>query len=102
MNPSDLAELDATAQAALVSSGECSPSQLVEAAIERIEEIDPQLNAVVTKLYDRARQQAASEALPPGHFRGVPLLLIPVATTGQHCRRQQPATPKSCRHRKLP
>lgn len=75
MNPSDLAELDATAQAALVSSGECSPSQLVEAAIERIEEIDPQLNAVVTKLYDRARQQAASEALPPGHFRGVPLLL---------------------------
>jgi amidase len=75
MSPSDLAGLDATAQAALVARGECSPSQLVEAAIERIDEVDTQIGAVVTKLYDRARAEAASAALPRGRFHGVPLLL---------------------------
>ncbi|MBW8712178.1 MAG: amidase, partial [Mycobacterium sp.] len=39
--------IDATDQAALVASGEVSPSELLEAAIERIERIDPALNAVV-------------------------------------------------------
>lgn len=75
MCPSDLASLDATAQAALVREGQCTPSDLVEAAIERIERIDPELNAVVTPLFERARNEAASGALPPGPFRGVPLLL---------------------------
>ncbi len=42
----DLAPLDATAQADLVRRGEVSPKELVEAAIERIEAVDPQLNAV--------------------------------------------------------
>ena len=40
--------MDATDQAALVASGEMSPSEL-EAAIERIERIDPALNAVVIR-----------------------------------------------------
>ena len=75
MSPSDLATLDATAQAALVKEGRCSPSDLVEAAIERIERIDPKINAVVTPLFERARAEAASSALPQGPFRGVPLLL---------------------------
>ena len=75
MNASDLASLDATAQAALVARGECSPSQLIGAAIERIEAIDSRLGAVVTKLCDRAREEAAGPALPRGLFRGVPLLL---------------------------
>jgi len=75
MNSSDLARMDATAQAALVARGECSPSELVEAAIERIERVNPQINAVVTNLFDRARGEAASPELPNGPFRGVPLLL---------------------------
>ena len=71
----DLSHLDATAQAALVRGGEVSPSELVEAAIARIEAVNPQLNAVITPLYEGARAQAASASLPDGPFRGVPFLL---------------------------
>ncbi len=75
MSTTDLARMDATDQAALVAGGECSPSELVEAAIERIERVNPEINAVVTNLFDRARAEAASPDLPDGPFRGVPLLL---------------------------
>ena len=71
----DLSNLDATAQAALVRGGEVSPSELVEAAIARIEAVNPELNAVITPLYEGARAQAASASLPDGPFRGVPFLL---------------------------
>ncbi len=75
------ARLDATAQAELVRSGQASPGELVEAAIARIEALNPALNAVTCKLYDRARAQAARPA-GAGPFAGVPFLikdLIPVA-----------------------
>jgi amidase len=74
MKSDELATLDAMAQAALVASGECTASELVEAAIERIERTNPRINAVVVKLFERAREQAAG-VLPAGPFRGVPLLL---------------------------
>ncbi|MBJ20931.1 MAG: amidase [bacterium] len=67
--------MDATAQAGLIASGQSSASELVEAAIERIEGVNPEINAVVTELFDHARAEAASSALPDGPFRGVPLLL---------------------------
>ena len=66
--------LDATGLAALVRDAHVSPSELVEAAIERIESRNPRLNAVVSRTFDRARQQARGE-LPDGPFRGVPFLL---------------------------
>ncbi len=66
--------LDATDQAALVATGQVSAPELLEAAIERIERIDPQLNAVIIRWFDEARVTAASE-LPVGPFRGVPTLL---------------------------
>ncbi len=71
---SDLARLDATAQAELVRRGEASPVELVDAAIERIEASNGEITAVIHKLYDEGRAQAASE-LPDGPFRGVPFLL---------------------------
>jgi amidase len=71
---SELAALDATAQAELVSSGQASPGELVDAAIERIERTNPELNAVITPLFEKARAAAANE-LPDGPFRGVPMLL---------------------------
>jgi hypothetical protein len=74
MTAHDLAWLDATAQAELVRSGELSPSELVEAAIERFEALNSDLNAVITPLFERARELAAN-GLPDGPFRGVPLLL---------------------------
>ncbi|MGH2923936.1 MAG: amidase [Solirubrobacterales bacterium] len=70
----DLAGLDATAQAELVRGGEASPVELVDAAIERCERIDPEINAVIHTFFDRAREQAAGE-LTDGPFRGVPFLV---------------------------
>src|SRR6266508_2118148 len=56
----DLAFLDATAQAELVRSGGASPKELVEAAIERIERVNAELNAVIHPLFDKARDVASS------------------------------------------
>lgn len=70
----DLTSLDATALAELVRKKEVKPIELVEAAIERIERVNPALNAVVTPMYDYAREQA-SGPMPDGPFAGVPFLL---------------------------
>jgi amidase len=70
----DPAALDAVGQAELVRNGHISPTELVEAAIERIERVNPALNCVVARLYDQAREKAAGE-VPEGPFRGVPFLL---------------------------
>src|ERR687891_2846840 len=70
----ELATMDATAQAELVRSREASPAELVEAAIERIEALNGELNAVIHPLFDKARDAAAGD-LPDGPFRGVPFLL---------------------------
>jgi amidase len=70
-----LAELDATAQADLVRRGEMSPLELVDAAIGRIEELNPRLNAVISRRFERAREEARSGCVPEGPFRGVPFLL---------------------------
>jgi amidase len=69
----DLARIDATAQAELVRTGEASPAELVEAAIRRVEQLNPELNAVIHPLFDEGRA-AASNSLPDGRFRGVPFL----------------------------
>ncbi len=71
----DLATLDAVAQADLVRRGELSPVELVEAAITRIEKIDHDLNAVIHRRFEKARDDVASATLPDGPFRGVPIVL---------------------------
>ncbi len=78
MKPSEYASHDALGLASLVEAGEVSPGELVETAIGLIEELDPKLNAVIHKHYERARQEAAG-ALPSGPFRGVPFLLKDLA-----------------------
>ncbi len=70
----DIALLDATAQAELVRTQQVKPIELVDAAIERIERLNPTLNAVITPMYDEARN-VASGPLPDGPFTGVPFLL---------------------------
>jgi amidase len=65
---------DACAQAELVRTGQASPAELVDAAVDRIQRLDPQLSALVRERFDAARAQARGE-LPDGPFRGVPLLL---------------------------
>ena len=63
--------MDATAMAELVRSGEVSPRELTEAAIERIEALNPELNAVIHPLFEKA---LATEPAG-GPFRGVPFLM---------------------------
>ena len=70
----DLTELDATAQAELVRRRDASALELVDAAIARVERVNPRLNAVITPMFELARE-AARGPLPDGPFTGVPFLL---------------------------
>ena len=70
----DFTTLDATAQADLVRRREVRPIELVDAAIARIERLNPSLNAVVTPMFERARD-AAARPVGQGPFAGVPFLL---------------------------
>lgn len=69
------AALDATAQAELARSGQVTPAELVEAARMRIEAVNPQINAVIHSLAERAAAAADAPTLPDGPFRGVPFLV---------------------------
>lgn len=79
----ELARLDAIGQAELVRKGRISPRELVEAAIKRIDAVNPQLNAVIYKRYEQALAQASSKALPDGPLKGVPVLLKDVAIANE-------------------
>lgn len=70
----ELAHLDATAQAELVRNGEATAVELAEAAIERIEATNGDLNAVIHPLFEEGLEAARGE-LPDGPFTGVPFLL---------------------------
>jgi Asp-tRNA(Asn)/Glu-tRNA(Gln) amidotransferase A subunit family amidase len=70
----DYERYDGLGLAALVQSGQVSPHELLESAIERVEARNPGVNAVVNRLYDQARAAIAS-SLPRGPFLGVPYLL---------------------------
>jgi amidase len=73
MRPDEYVAFDALGLAALVHRGEVTPPELAEAAIERIEALNPRLNAVVERDYDRARA-AAREINPAAPLAGVPFL----------------------------
>lgn len=70
----ELKYCDATALAGLIRKKEITPLELIESAIEKIEKLNPALNAVVTPMYDLARQAAKLKRLK-GPFAGVPFLL---------------------------
>jgi amidase len=72
------AAADATEQAAAVRRGDVQPIELVDAAIARVERLNPELNAVIHTHFERARDEAKG-ALPDGPFRGVPFLLKDLA-----------------------
>ncbi len=62
--------------------GEVHPKELVEAAIARIEAVNPQLNAVIRTRFDAARLEAEGD-LPDGPFRGVPILFKDLGCTAE-------------------
>jgi amidase len=65
---------DGLGLAELIRKREVTSLDLVEEVISRIEAYNPTLNAVIYKMYDKARARANSE-LPEGSFTGVPFLL---------------------------
>ncbi len=74
LDTTGLALLDATAQAQLVRDRRASAAELVDGAIERIEKVNGELNAVIHPLYERARASVRS-GLPDGPFTGVPIVV---------------------------
>ena len=70
----EMAALDAVAQADLVRRKEVTPAELAQWAIERIEDLNPTLNAVITPMYDQALSAAATTTDRPG-LAGVPCLV---------------------------
>lgn len=66
-------EQDATGLAQMVAKGDVSPAELADCAVERIEALNPRLNAVVHRFYDRGR--AIAKGPLSGPFAGVPFLL---------------------------
>ena len=72
--PQDYDTYDGLGLAALVRRRELKSEELLETAIARVEARNPGVNAVVTRLYDRARAAIAA-GLPEGPFTGVPYLL---------------------------
>lgn len=71
---SEYRKLDATALSALVRRGEVSAREVLETAIERLETVNPKLNAVVHRCYDHAREVLAT-ADRSAPFYGVPFLV---------------------------
>src|SRR5712692_11908992 len=76
--PSDLADRSASELARLVGAREVSPVEVLEACLERVEQYNPILNAVVT-LNERARDDARdverrlTRGEPPGLLCGLPV-----------------------------
>lgn len=85
----ELAYEDATALAEIVRARKLSSAELVQATIERIEDFNPQLNAVVTPMFDdaleRARQfdaaRGATARKGSAPFAGVPFLVKDLIAT---------------------
>ena len=70
----DFANYDGLGLAELVRKRDVTPTELLEAAIERVDRNNPKLNAITYKAYDEARVAAAG-TLPDGPFKGVPFLI---------------------------
>ena len=76
MADSDLLFRPALDLAALVRAGEVSPRELVETSLQRIDALNPELNAFVDVFHDEAL--AAAAAVRPGDerpFAGVPIAI---------------------------
>ncbi len=69
----ELGRLDATALARLIRDGDLSPAESIDAAIGRLEAVEPVLASTVLERFAGARRDAASTLA--GHFAGVPTVI---------------------------
>ena len=84
MDRDDIPSLSATELASLIQSKQVSPVEAVEAYLDRIQRIDPQINSYITVAAEEARGEArrAEDEIRRGEYRG-PLHGIPVAVKDQ-------------------
>ncbi len=66
-------DLSLREQAAQIAAGDLDAGELLDACLSRIEERNPDLNAVVATFPDRSREML--EQAPDGPLRGVPVLI---------------------------
>ena len=76
----DIGEMDAVELAAHIAQGDISPFEVVSAAIEACERLNPDLNVLCSQRFDRALEDA--RAIKPGSapFAGVPTLIKDLGT----------------------
>src|SRR5271168_2669009 len=65
---------DAISLARLIAKRQVSAEEVLETAIARAEQVNPGINAIVHKQYERARKAVAA-GLPEGPLKGVPYLI---------------------------
>jgi Asp-tRNA(Asn)/Glu-tRNA(Gln) amidotransferase A subunit family amidase len=70
---SDVLDQSLRGQAAAVAAGEVEPVTLLEAALARIEERNPALNAIVASFPEESRRML--DGAPDGPLRGVPVVI---------------------------
>lgn len=75
MNLEEYIQADATDLAGLVHSKQIKPSELVELAQKRLEQVNPVLNAVILRMDKQAHQHSEENFCEKDVFAGVPFLL---------------------------
>ena len=83
MTSDELCWLSATDLAALIRRRKVSPVEVVEGVLDRIERLNPQVNAYVTVTADQARRAARAAERALGHRRPEvgPLHGVPFSVT---------------------
>jgi amidase len=82
LNENDYLQYDGLALAELIHSRQVSALEVADAAIQRIEKLNPAINAVIHKMYASAREQA-QQTNPDAVFTGVPFLIKDLGLTYQ-------------------
>ena len=84
MEQPDIPFLSATQLASLIEGRQVSPEEALNAYLDRIEQVNPKVNAYITVCADEAMEQArqAGQEIQQGRYRG-PLHGVPVAVKDQ-------------------
>src|SRR6185503_14248350 len=84
MDAAELAYAGPLRQAELIREGEISPRELVQTYLDRIERIDPKLNAFRVVLAERALAEADQAEARRGESADRPFLGVPFAVKDNH------------------
>ncbi|MGE0094167.1 MAG: amidase [Alphaproteobacteria bacterium] len=95
----EYARYDAVGLADLIRRKQVSAEEVLEAAIARIERLNPKINAIIRPMFDQARKQVA-RGLPKGPLAGAPFAMkdlgalyagVPTVNCSRLCANDPPA-----------